>query len=134
MTALACQQALDAAFRADPAVQATLGNPVRLLDAPIKLAAYPFAWWRRWETKPADAAEVRGEEHVATLEVVSRQSGVEVARAAVEALSNCATSMRPAVVGVRIILVVPLYCDVLRSTDGRSWLGIVRLKIVAEYI
>jgi hypothetical protein len=134
MTARACQQALDALFRADPAVQAALGNPVRLLETPAKLTAYPFAFWRRWETKPTDTSLVQSDEHIATLEVVCRQTGEAVAREAVAALAMSANQARPQANGARIILVLPLYCDVLRSADGRSWLGIVRLKIIADHI
>lgn len=134
MTARACQQALDALFRADPAVQAALGNPVRLLETPAKLTAYPFAFWRRWETRPADTSLVQSDEHIATLEVVCRQTGEAVAREAVAALATSANQARPEATGARIILVLPLYCDVLRSADGRSWLGIVRLKIIADHI
>lgn len=134
MSAAACQQALDAVFRADPAVQAVLGNPVRLVEAPVKLAAYPFAFWRRWETKPVDASVVQSDEHIATLEVVCRQPGAEIARQAVAALATCAAAAKPNPVGARIVLILPLYSDVMRSADGRSWLGIVRLKIIADRI
>jgi hypothetical protein len=30
------------------------------------------------------------------------------------------------------VLILPLYSDVMRGADGRSWLGIVRLKIIAD--
>lgn len=132
MSSAACQQALDAVFRADPAVQAALGNPVRLVEAPAKLIAHPYAIWRRWETKPVDASLVQSDEHIATLEVVCRQTGSEAAREAVAALATCAAAAKPTPLGARIVLVLPLYSDVLRSADGRSWLGIVRLKIIAD--
>jgi len=134
MTARACQQALDAMFKADPEVQAVLGNPVRLLEAPVKLAAYPYAVWRRWETKPVDVSLVRSDEHIATLEVVCRQPGAEAAREALTALMACAGQGSPNASGARIVLVLPLYGDVLRSSDGKSWLGIMRLKIIADRI
>ncbi|MCE2890342.1 MAG: DUF3168 domain-containing protein [Hyphomonadaceae bacterium] len=134
MSAAACQQALDAVFRADPAVQAVLGNPVRLIEAQVKLAAFPFAVWRRWETKPVDASLVQNDEHIATLEVVCRQTGAEIARQAVAALATCAAMAKPNPQGARIVLILPLYSDVMRSADARSWLGIVRLKIIADRI
>lgn len=134
MTAIACQQALDAVFRANPAVQAVLGNPVRLVEAPVKLTAFPFAVWRRWESKPIDASLVQSDEHIATLELVCRQNGADVARQAIAALATCAAEAKPNAVGARIVLILPLYSDVMRSADGRSWLGIVRLKIIADRI
>jgi hypothetical protein len=121
-------------FRANPAVQAILGNPVRLVEAPVKLTAFPFALWRRWESKPIDASLVQSDEHIATLEVVCRQTGADVARQAIAALATCAAEARPNAVGARIVLILPLYSDVMRSADGRSWLGIVRLKIIADRI
>ena len=132
MTALACQQALDGVFRADPAVQAVLGNPVRLVEAPVKLTAFPFAIWRRWESRPINASLVQSDEHIATLEVVCRQTGADIAREAVAALATCAAEAKPSIVGARIVLILPLYSDVMRSADGRSWLGLVRLKIIAD--
>ncbi|GIU67617.1 DUF3168 domain-containing protein [Candidatus Phycosocius spiralis] len=134
MTAIACQKALEATFKADTAVKSALGNPARIFDAPVKLAAYPFAVWRRWETRSVDVSGVPTQEHIATLEVVCRQSGAEEARKAVAALAACATGPRPSASGARIVLVLPLYSDVMRAVDGRTWLGIVRLKIIAEAI
>jgi Protein of unknown function (DUF3168) len=134
MTAKACQDALDIAFKADAAVIASLGNPARIYGAPVKMGAMPFAVWRRWETRNVDASGAPTHEHVATLEVVSKQTGADEARAAVAALAARASGLVPAAVGAKIVLVLPVYSDVMRSTDGRSWLGIVRLKIIAEPI
>jgi hypothetical protein len=134
MTAKACQDALDGVFKADADVNAALGTPVRLYDAPVKMGAMPFAVWRRWETRNVDASGVPTHEHVATLEVVSKQTGAAEARQAVAALAACANGPVPAAVGAKIVLVLPVYSDVMRSADGRAWLGIVRLKIIAEPI
>lgn len=132
MTALACKQALEEVFRADSAVQAVLGNPVRLVEAPAKLTAFPFAVWRRWESRPINASLVQSDEHIATIEVVCRQMGADIARQAVVALATCAAEASFNAVGARIVLILPLYSDVMRSADGRSWLGILRLKIIAD--
>jgi hypothetical protein len=132
MSALGCQEALTAVFQADPAVKAALGNPARIYDAPVKMGAWPYAVWRRWETRNVDASGVPTNEHLVTLEVASKQTGVNEAREAVAALAARANGPVPAAIGAKIILVLPIYTDVLRSADGRSWLGIVRLKIIAE--
>jgi Protein of unknown function (DUF3168) len=132
VSADACRAALDAAFAADRAVCAALGDPPRIFDAPVRHSAFPFAVWRRWETKPAHASLVPTEEHLATLEVVSRQTGAEEARAAVHALRDRANGPRPVCTGARIVLVLPVYSDVFRGVDGRTWLGVVRLRIIAE--
>ncbi len=134
MTALACQEALDVAFKADSGVILALGNPVRLYDAPVKMAAMPFAVWRRWETRNIDASGVSTHEHTATLEIVSKQTGAQEARAAVAAIAARANGAVSAAIGAKIVLVLPVYTDVLRSVDGRTWLGVIRLKIIAEPI
>jgi hypothetical protein len=132
VTATACQAILDAAFKADADVAAALGSPVRLYDAPVRMGAMPFAVWRRWETRSIDASDSPTQEHVATLEIISKQTGTAEARAAIEALAKRASGSFPASGGAKIILILPVYSDVLRGSDGRSWLGILRLKIIAE--
>lgn len=132
MTAQACRAALEAAFAADPAVRAALGDPPRLVEAPGRDLPHPFAFWRRWETAPSGSSGADTESHTATLEIVTRQTGVEMARAAVGALVAAAGSMRPVSPEVRIILVLPVLADVMRGLDGRTWTGTVRLRIVAE--
>jgi Protein of unknown function (DUF3168) len=132
MTALACQNALDELFKADAQVRAALGDPVRLYSAPVKMGAFPFAFWRRFESRPIDASDAPTQEHIATIEIVSRQTGAEEARKAVEALVQAANGSVPQGIGARIVLVLPVYSDVMRAMDGRSFVGIVRLKIIAE--
>jgi Protein of unknown function (DUF3168) len=132
MTAKACQNALDVVFKGDGDVIAALGSPVRIYDAPVKMGAMPFAVWRRWETRNVDTSAVATHEHIATLEVVSKQTGASEARAAVAALAARASGAVPNAIGAKIVLVLPVYTDVMRSVDGRTWLGIVRLKIIAE--
>ena len=132
MTAKACQDALDVVFKADASVMAALGNPVHIYDAPIKMAPLPCAVWRRWETRHVDTSSVPTHEHVATLEVVSKQTGASEARAAIAALAARAAGQVPVALGAKIVLVLPVYSDVMRAVDGRSWLGILRLKVIAE--
>lgn len=133
MTAAATRAALTAAFAADPGVRASLGNPVRLLEPPAR-GALPAAVWRRWETRPAGASLAPSDEHTITLEVVTRETGIEAARAAIAALSAAAASMRPTSPDVHIVLVLPVYADVMRLADQRGWTGILRLKVIAEPI
>jgi hypothetical protein len=131
MTAQATRLALTDAFGADAGVRAALGHPVRLSEAPPK-GALPAAVWRRWETRPLGASLSHTEEHTVTLEILTREAGVEQARAAVAALVAAANGLQPVSEQVRIILVLPVYSDVLRPSDQRGWYGIVRLKVIAE--
>lgn len=132
MTAKACQDALDAAFQADSDVRLALGTPVRIYDAPVKMAATPFAVWRRWESRNVDASGAPTHEHIATLEIVSKQTGTSEARAAIAALAARASGPVPTALGAKIVLVLPVYTDVMRAADGRTWLGVMRIKIIAE--
>lgn len=133
MTAVATRAALAAAFAADPGVRASLGHPVRLLEPPAK-GALPAAVWRRWETRHTAASLSPTDEHTITLEVVTREAGIDAARAAIAALSAAAATMRPTPPDVHIVLVLPVYADVLRQADQRGWTGILRLKVIAEPI
>jgi Protein of unknown function (DUF3168) len=132
VTAKACQDALDQVFKADSAVLLALGTPARIYDAPVKMAAMPFAVWRRWETRNIDTSGNVTHEHIATLDVISKQTGAGEARAAVAALAARANGPVPVATGAKIVLVLPVYSDVMRSADGRSWFGMIRLKIIAE--
>lgn len=119
-------------FRADPAVRAVLGDPPRIWDEPVRHSAFPFAFWRRWETRPVNTSERPTLEHIATLEIISRQTGADEARAAVAALAAVANGPRPPRCEAGIVLVLPVYTDVLRSVDGRTFQGLLRLKVIAE--
>jgi hypothetical protein len=131
VTAEATRLALAEAFGADAGVRATLGHPVRLSEPPPR-GTLPAAVWRRWETRPFGPGPAPSEEHTVTLEILTREAGVDQARAAVSALVAAAHAMRPNSEQVRIILVLPVYSDVLRPSDQRGWYGIVRLKVIAE--
>lgn len=109
-----------------------LGNPLRLYDAPVKHAAFPFMFWRRIETKPIAQDYSGALEITATLEIVCKNTGQEAAKKAVEAVSLWAQSAKPNAAGVNIALLMNSYSDVFRAIDGRTFLGVVRLKIIAE--
>jgi hypothetical protein len=131
VTASATRVALAAAFGADPEVKAALGDPVRLGEPPAR-GRLPAAVWRRWETRPAGSSLADAEEHTVQIEVVTGETGIEAARAAVAALSAAATRMRPAPTDVRLVLIQPLRSDVSRTASARSWSGTVTVRIIAE--
>lgn len=132
MSAAATKLALEVSMQESALIVASLGNPIRLYDAPIKQAAFPFAFWRRWESKPVAADYETAQEHIATIEVHCRNVGLTEAKAAVEAIQAWAANAKPVSDDVRITLLICSYADVFRAIDGRTFLGVVRLKIITE--
>ncbi len=124
--------ALEESMSEDAAIISALGEPLRLFDAPIKQAAFPFAFWRRWETRPVAADYETAQEHIATIEVHCRNTGLSEAKAAIEAIQNWAASAKPISNEIKITLLICSYADVFRAIDGRTFLGVVRLKIITE--
>lgn len=126
--------ALEESMASNSDIVAALGNPLRVYDAIPKQAAFPFAYWRRWETKPVAGDFETAQEHIASLEVHCRNVGLSEAKAAIEAIQNWAASAKPNSEDIRITLIICAYADVFRAIDGRTFLGVVRLKIITEKI
>ena len=61
-----------------------------------------------------------------------KNTGQEAAKKAVEAVAVWAQTAKPNVTGVNIAMLMCAYSDVFRAIDGRTFLGVVRLKIIAE--
>ena len=134
MSATLTRDAIEASLKQNRLVQSALGNPIRLYDAPVKTALWPFAVWRRWETKPAGGDYDKAQEHIATLEIVCKNTGISEARRAIEAIQNWAISAKPSNNKVHVALLMTAYSDVFRAVDGRNFYGVVRLKIISEAI
>lgn len=124
--------AIEASMAQNSAIFGALGNPLRLYDAPVKQAAFPYAIWRRWETRPIGADYETAQEHIATLEIHCRDVGVIEARKAVEAVQIWAATAKPVSNDIKITLLLSAYADVFRAVDGRTFLGLVRLKLITE--
>ena len=132
MSATLTRLALEQSLGNDKGVQAVLGNPIRLFDAPVKQSAWPFAVWRRWESKPLGGDYDKAQEHIATLEIVCKNTGIDEARKCIEAVQNWAVNAKPSHADLNITLLMAAYADVFRAIDGRTFYGVVRLKIISE--
>ncbi len=126
------QRALLEALRADPVVRAHLGMPARVFDQDTFAPAYPFARLERHEMTPAGSSQYGGQDHRFTLVVISRHGGRAEAREIVDVLARAAEAASFELAGQSIVLVRAVYTDVLRSSDMRSFRGLLRLRIVAE--
>lgn len=123
---------LENSIKNDAGVKSALGQNVRIYEAPIKGVAMPFAAWRRFEVKPLNYESNNGFEITATLEIVCKNNGISEAKQAVFALSSWAQNAKPTAEGIKISLILVTYGDAYTAIDGRSFLGVVRLKIIAE--
>jgi len=118
--------ALQQALEADAAVQAVLGNPVRLFDSRTKQAAYPHASWGRAESRTREADGVDLIEHRLSLDIWCRDGGA----------SAITGQMRAALRGLDITLptpwtlisLMPVYSDVFSTRDPRVARGVIRLR------
>ena len=125
-------QAVMAALRADPDVQAQFGNPARVYDDETQGPSYPYATLERHETRPANAADVAGTEHILTFAVASRFGGRAYAKEALGALRAAVERANIAPAGQVVVLAYPTYGDVFRTRDRQAFRGILRVRILTE--
>lgn len=126
------QEALLAALAGDAGVQAVFGVPARFVERAGEDLAFPHAVVERHEVRPADSAGVAGGEHVLTFSVHSRWDGRADMVQAVQALRAGLEGAEPVVEGARVVLMHALYADVFRASDGRSYRGLLKVRVVVE--
>jgi hypothetical protein len=120
--------ALEAALKADPAIRAVLGDPVRLSDTRDTRAVYPNASWGRGETVERGADGVTLLEHRLTLEVWCRDADPSPIVGALRmALSDLDIDLPEP---WTLLSLLPAYSDVFTTRDRRVRRGLVRLKAV----
>lgn len=128
----AIKTAIFNSMAANSQISAMLGNPLRLHDAPVRNSVFPFAIWRRFEQKPiaydySDAFEI-----YVSIEITSKTNGNEEARKITDAINNWAINARPVSDELEIPFLMMAYSDVMRATDGRSFIGLIKLKLIAQ--
>lgn len=128
----ALSQAVLAALRADPVVQAIYGSPARIFDDETSEPAFPYAELERHEVEDRSSALTPGQSHTLTVTVRTRDDGRSAAKEAVGVLRAAFETMRLSIPGMHVVLVQPLYSDVLRTPDLRSFRGIIRIRIIVE--
>ena len=127
----ALQKALLVWLKADPALQALLGDPARVWDAPPDPTDCPHLRLGDSGSRPV-AADGCGFEHRLTLHCVSDFRGTEEARAVAAAVR---VRLQGAVLeadGIRTVDLTTSQIDVTRSPDlGRTYAA-VRVRAVTE--
>jgi len=120
------------ALRADPDVQAILGNPARVFDDETDEPAFPFAVLERHEQFSADAALVCGSEHRLSFATYSKYGGRSEAKAVLGALRAAVDRFNLVLSGQRMVIAHVIYSDALRARDRQSFRGVLRVRIVTE--
>jgi len=126
------QKAVMAALRADEEGRRVFCSPPRIFDDETQSPAYPYATLERHETRPAGSAGVAGQEHTLTFAVSSRFGGRVYAKEAIGALRLALERADIALEGQTIVLALPTYGDVFRTSDQQAFRGILRLRIMSE--
>lgn len=126
-------KALIAWLKADAALKALLGDPVRVWDEPPVEIAWPHLALGRAESRPV-AADGGGVEHRLTLTCVSRFAGAEEARAICAAVRARLDDAALVADGVRTVSLRITFTDVFRSADLKRTFGLMRLRAVTEAV
>lgn len=129
---LALAAAIHAAVASDEVVQAWLGDPARVYDAPPQDAVFPYLTLGRVESRAADASGADALEHAVTLHVWSRYGGRAEALEIIGALRSALHNASLAIEARRLVFVLVTFTDIFRSGDGRTTHGVVRLRAITE--
>lgn len=128
---LALQKALIAHLKADAAVQALLGAPVRIWDSAPADPAFPHLLIGRCESRPV-AADGGGVEQALTLTVVSRFRGTEEAKAVLAAVRSALNEAVLEADGVRTVSLWVSFADVFPGAGGARTFAVLRVRAVTE--
>lgn len=126
-------KALIAHLGGDGALQALLGDPVRVWDEAPSGAGFPHLVIGRCESRPLNA-DGGGVEQRLTLTCASRFRGLEEARAVAAAVRARIADAVLEADGVRAVSVAVTFTDLFRSADlKRAW-AVMRVRAVTEEI
>jgi hypothetical protein len=130
---LALQKALTAHLKDDATVQALLGQPARVWDAPPDRPEFPHLLIGRSESRPV-RGDGGGVEHALTLTVVSRFRGTEEAKAVLAAVRRRLSDAALEADGVRTVNLRVAFADVFPGADGARTFAALRVRAVTEEI
>ena len=117
---------------ADASVRAVLGHPARISADPPADPLFPFLCLGPVDTRPADSASCPAHEHAVTLHAYGRDQGRAEVLALIAVLRDALRGAALTLTGHRLVLLIPTYADVLRAADGRTVLGLLRLRAITE--
>lgn len=130
----ALSAAIFAALSADPALSLIIAG--RIFDAAPPAATAPYLVIGRHEIRPlggtAPAGSAEAQEIVMTLSLLSQAEGLAEARSAAAATRAVLHNARLVLDSWRLIVLRVVFVDVYRGADGRTALGLVRLRAAVE--
>ena len=130
--ASALSEALLAELAASTEVQSLLGKPARLYTESSRGASYPYVLLERHETSDASASMAPASEHVLQFASFSRHGGLAEAKSILGALRTAVETLPKALAGQRIVLVLPFYCDAMRTQNPLIFRGVLRVRLYTE--
>jgi hypothetical protein len=126
--------AIAAALAADPTLFALIAG--RIYDAAPAAATAPYLVIGRSEIRPLGGAPPAGageaQDIVLTLSILSQSEGLAEARAATAAARAVLHNAALTLAGWRLVQLRVAFVDVYRGADGRTALGLVRLRAAVE--
>lgn len=126
-------KALIAHLGGDGALQALLGDPVRVWDEAPSGAGFPYLLIGRCESRPLNA-DGGGVEQRLTLTCASRFRGLEEARAVAAAVRARLADAPLEADGVKAVSLGVTFTDLFRSADLKQAWAVMRLRAVTEEI
>lgn len=123
--ALTLQQSLHAALANDLAVTAALGDPIRAFDDTPDDPVYPYLTYGQARSEDTSGDAAPQSTHQTTLHLWSRYSGRAEVLGLLRLISDTIREGVPHTV-------VPLYTDVFRAPDGRTFHGLLRLSVTLK--
>ena len=132
--AAALGAAITAALSADPSLALIIAG--RIYDAAPPAATAPYLVIGGHEVRPLGgtppAGSAEAQEIVLTLSILSQAEGLAEAKAAAAATRDVLHNARLTLVGWRLVQLRVVFVDVYRGADGRTALGLVRLRAAVE--
>lgn len=132
--ATALGAAIAAALSADPGLALLVAG--RIYDAAPPAATAPYLVIGRHEVRPLGgtppAGSAEAQEIVLTLSVLSQAEGLSEARIAAAMTRDILHNASLTLDGWRLIQLRVVFLDVYRGADGRTALGLIRLRAAVE--
>lgn len=113
-------------------VQSLLGKPARLYAGSLRGASYPYVSLERHETSDVSASMAPASEHILQFASFSRHGGLAEAKSILAALRTAVEALPKTLVGQRIVLALPFYCDAMRTQNPLIFRGVLRVRLYTE--
>ncbi|MEL6691927.1 MAG: DUF3168 domain-containing protein [Pseudomonadota bacterium] len=97
-------------------------------------AKKPYAVLERHETTDRSVSERRCFEHQMQFATFSRYGGLREAKSVLGRIRMAIENLTLTLSQQRVVLIIPTYCDVMRSQNQQIFRGVLRIRIHTEEI